>query len=72
MPQLYAGKPARDKVRGRFGEKEEVRGEGSDHIVFPAQNNKVRISEGEICCFLSSFQAFLLLFSRDPRALPCA
>lgn len=46
--RLHAGKPARDKVRGRFGEKEEVReGEaGSDHTVFIAQKNKVRVLEG--------------------------
>lgn len=53
MPQLHAGKPARDKVRGRFGEKEEVREgeEGSDQIVFTEQNNKVRILKGKSVAF---------------------
>lgn len=66
VPQLHAGKPARDKVRGRFGEKEEVREgeEGSDHIVFTAQNNKVRIPKGESVAFVQRSGFSSIVFER--------
>lgn len=73
MSQPQAGKPVWDKVRGRFGEKEEVReGEGgSDHIVSTAQKNKLGIPEGEICCFCPASRDFFHCFLRNLRAPPC-
>lgn len=70
VPALHAGEPARDKVRGRFGEKEEVREReaGSDHTVFTAQNNKVRIPEGGICCFGPALRILFHCFRERPQS----
>lgn len=69
VSQPQAGKPAWDKVRGRFGE-EEVREGGSDHIVYTAQKNKLGTPEGEICCFCPASRNFIV-FMRNLRVPPC-
>lgn len=64
VSQPQAGKPAWDKVRGRFGEKEVREEGGSDHIVYTAQKNKLGTPEGDLL-FLSSFQEFHCFYEKS-------